>query len=103
MAVRTWSRVDPTTLGWPLATRETVWEETPARRATSAMDTRCLRRPPTGTAGGSSCRGSPSPEVDEFMPVAPSGRFGTAEAEGAGSDGPLGPLTTAVTAATIPR
>src|SRR5262249_10387967 len=64
MAARTWSRVDPTTLGWPLETRETVWEETPARRATSAMDTRCLRRPPPGTPGGDPCR---SPEADETI------------------------------------
>ncbi|GAB3981587.1 hypothetical protein GCM10029978_082930 [Actinoallomurus acanthiterrae] len=85
MAARTWSRVEPTTLGWPLETRETVWEETPARRATSAMDTRCLRRPPTGATGGVSGPGSPSPEADETI-VGRSfgGRFGGAEAKGAG-------------------
>src|SRR6478735_9256064 len=38
MAARTRSRVSSDTIGCPLETRETVWEETPARRATSAME-----------------------------------------------------------------
>ncbi len=38
MASRTCRRVSSVTPGKPLETRETVWEETPARRATSAME-----------------------------------------------------------------
>ena len=37
MAARTLALVFPLTFGWPLSTRETVWWETPACRATSAM------------------------------------------------------------------
>ncbi|BFV55944.1 hypothetical protein KCMC57_up10480 [Kitasatospora sp. CMC57] len=46
MAASTCSRVVPITPEWPLATRETVCEDTPASLATSAIETRCLRRPP---------------------------------------------------------
>ncbi|GAA3646075.1 hypothetical protein GCM10022267_35990 [Lentzea roselyniae] len=39
------------TLGWPVETRETVCDETPASRATSPMETpRFLR--PDGSGGG---------------------------------------------------
>src|SRR5579859_5174803 len=37
MAASTLSRVCGLTLGWSLSTRDTVWCDTPARRATSAM------------------------------------------------------------------
>src|SRR5687768_16687888 len=38
MADRTRRRVASLTLGWPLRTRDTVWCDTPARRATSNID-----------------------------------------------------------------
>lgn len=44
MAASTWARVDSMTPGCPVETRETVWAETPARRATSAIETPRLRR-----------------------------------------------------------
>src|SRR6266576_5566908 len=37
MAARTLALVSGLTFGWPLSTRETVWWDTPACRATSAM------------------------------------------------------------------
>src|ERR1700749_3675104 len=40
MASRTRARVASSTLAWPFDTRDTVCEDTPARRATSAIDGR---------------------------------------------------------------
>ncbi len=40
MALSTRARVAGSTRGLPFATRDTVWADTPARSATSAMDTR---------------------------------------------------------------
>ncbi|VXC52314.1 hypothetical protein PLANTIT3_90152 [Plantibacter sp. T3] len=45
MASSTRSRVPSSTLVSPFATRETVWEETPACAATSAIDGARLARP----------------------------------------------------------
>src|ERR1700733_8498884 len=41
MASSTRARVLSSTLAWPFDTRETVCDDTPARRATSAIDGRC--------------------------------------------------------------
>ncbi|GIF82294.1 hypothetical protein Cba03nite_36430 [Catellatospora bangladeshensis] len=47
----------PTTPGWPVDTRETVCEETPASRATSAIDTRAFGRLMARSFGGVRGRG----------------------------------------------
>src|SRR6202034_3211425 len=47
MASRTRARVASSTLAWPFDTRDTVCEETPARRATSAIDGRGVTARPS--------------------------------------------------------
>ena len=45
MASSTLARVAAATQSAPFETRDTVWDDTPARRATSSMEGPVLRRP----------------------------------------------------------
>src|ERR1700754_12718 len=69
MAANTVSRVDSTTPGKPFETRETVWVDTPARRATSAIETRRTRRPCGTAAAPSTTVSSPSFILDILAPA----------------------------------
>src|SRR6478735_465372 len=109
MAARTRSRVSSDTIGCPLETRETVWEETPARRATSAMEASlrggltmarpcsCTRPPPSSyepftvrgvlfrPRGVLAPRGFLGDDPVGRLPVAASRRVRTAWDQGVGS------------------